>query len=111
MQAMLERDLASVAIFQKSLQLQINMPEKEGLYKGCYAMLFCRVILGEQLHTKMFRREESAAEASRGGYDSILAEPHGAVHREFVVLDGKQIYPECALVYEGQGIDFGMCPL
>ena len=84
--------------------------EGEGLYKGCYAMLLCRVILGAQYCTKMFRKEDAAAEAARSGCDSILAEPHGTLHREFVVLDGCQIYPEYALVYERQGPDFGMCP-
>eukprot|EP00438_Fugacium_kawagutii_P028706 Skav229180 [mRNA] locus=scaffold1004:222636:229187:- [translate_table: standard] len=84
--------------------------EGEGLYQGCYAMLLCRVILGSQYCTKMFRKEDAAAEAARSGCDSILAEPHGTLHREFVVLDGSQIYPEYALVYERQGADFGMCP-
>ena len=84
--------------------------EGEGLYKGCHAMLLCRVILGAQYCTKMFRKEDSAAEAARNGCHSILAEPHGTLHREFVVLDGSQIYPEYALVYERQGADFGMCP-
>ena len=33
--------------------------EGEGLYKGCHAMLLCRVILGAQYCTKMFRKGSS----------------------------------------------------
>ena len=84
--------------------------EGEGLYKGCYALLFCRVILGQQFYTTSFRNEEAADEARRRGCDSLLVERHGALHREFVVLHGSQIYPEYALVYERQGADYFFCP-
>ena len=84
--------------------------EGEGLYRACYALLLCRVLLGRQFHTTLFRDEGVAEEAFRRRFDSVLAEPHGNLHREFVVFDGCQVYPEYALVYERQSPDAFMCP-
>jgi len=71
----------------------------EGIYKDCFAMLLCRVVLGRQLHTNAFRWEDAAQQAG-SRYDAILAEPKGSSFREFVALEDAQIYPEFALVYE-----------
>eukprot|EP00931_Biecheleriopsis_adriatica_P041447 TRINITY_DN23687_c0_g1_i1.p1 TRINITY_DN23687_c0_g1~~TRINITY_DN23687_c0_g1_i1.p1 ORF type:complete len:590 (-),score=102.13 TRINITY_DN23687_c0_g1_i1:203-1972(-) len=81
--------------------------EGEGIYKGCYAMLLCRVLCGRQFHVTAYR-DETATDRARG-CDSTLAEPHGSHHREFIVFDSSQIYPEYALVYERQEVDF-VCP-
>ncbi|CAE7766684.1 TNKS2, partial [Symbiodinium pilosum] len=84
--------------------------EGDGLYHACYALLLCRVLLGRQFHTKCFRNEGAAEAFRRNRFDSVLAEPHETLHREFVVFDGHQVYPEYALVYERQSPDFMLCP-
>mmetsp|Transcript_37076 Transcript_37076/g.106520 ORF Transcript_37076/g.106520 Transcript_37076/m.106520 type:complete len:582 (+) Transcript_37076:61-1806(+) len=71
----------------------------EGIYKDCYAMLLCRVVLGKQLHTNLFRWEGAAQQAA-GAHDALVAEPRCASYREYVALEDAQIYPEFALVYE-----------
>ncbi|OLP83580.1 Tankyrase-1 [Symbiodinium microadriaticum] len=84
--------------------------EGEGLYRACYALLLCRVLLGRQYRTTKFRDESVTEEAFRQRFDSVLAEPHCHLHREFVIFDGHQVYPEYALVYERLSPDFWMCP-
>eukprot|EP00928_Gymnodinium_smaydae_P044826 TRINITY_DN29918_c0_g1_i1.p1 TRINITY_DN29918_c0_g1~~TRINITY_DN29918_c0_g1_i1.p1 ORF type:complete len:568 (+),score=96.97 TRINITY_DN29918_c0_g1_i1:18-1721(+) len=71
----------------------------EGVYKSCYAMLLCRVVLGRQFHTQEYRSYDATWKARRR-YDSTLAEPRGQSYREFVVFNSEQVYPEYALVYE-----------
>ena len=84
--------------------------EGEGLYRACYALLLCRVLLGRQYRTTKFRDESVTEEAFRQRFDSVLAEPNGHLHREFVIFDGHQVYPEYALVYERLSADCWICP-
>jgi len=74
----------------------------EGIYKDCYAMLLCRVVLGKQYHTTAFRQEDASQQAMGifGAHDSTLAEPMGSSVREFVVFEDAQVYPEYVIVYE-----------
>ena len=64
---------------------------------GEYCMLLCRVILGEphqiSNHFGANRRLPPAKNANGERYDSVVVHPPGA-HREFIVYDGDQTYPE-----------------
>ena len=64
-----------------------------------YALVLCRVVLGDIYHTSTSytgRRAPGNAAHSRGGgtFDSIVAFRGGQVHREFIVFDNAQVYPE-----------------
>eukprot|EP00928_Gymnodinium_smaydae_P007623 TRINITY_DN12734_c0_g1_i4.p1 TRINITY_DN12734_c0_g1~~TRINITY_DN12734_c0_g1_i4.p1 ORF type:complete len:529 (+),score=107.59 TRINITY_DN12734_c0_g1_i4:126-1712(+) len=71
----------------------------EGLYKDCYAMMLCRVVLGKQFRTDAYRSEDVTS-AAKGRHDSTLAEPKGTSVREFIAHETNQVYPEYALIYE-----------
>ena len=66
-----------------------------------YGILLCRVVLGDihQLSVQYTGREaplNPAAQQSRPGtrYDSIVACGGGQIHREFIVFNNAQVYPE-----------------
>lgn len=73
-----------------------------GFYSGCFAMLLCRVVLGEAqvLEEADYRAHERVGPGQ--AFDSTVGDRESAVgtYREFVVSSRDQIYPEYAIVYE-----------
>eukprot|EP00928_Gymnodinium_smaydae_P015504 TRINITY_DN15732_c0_g1_i1.p1 TRINITY_DN15732_c0_g1~~TRINITY_DN15732_c0_g1_i1.p1 ORF type:complete len:387 (-),score=42.38 TRINITY_DN15732_c0_g1_i1:90-1250(-) len=74
----------------------------QGIYKGIYAMLLCRVCCGEMF--RVLRRDDALiTEAlASGDYDSVLGDRESSVgtYREFVVYRERQIYPEYVVLYK-----------
>jgi len=81
--------------------------DQEGIYKGVYCLLLCRVVLGETL------RLTTGGEATHGmiksavesaAYDSVLGDREASVgtYREFVVFQEDQVYPEYLILYKRQ---------
>jgi cell division protein FtsB len=77
---------------------------KEGtgiMGKGQYALLLCRVVCGNMRYvTNMDTAAHSKTTAPE--HHSLLGDREAAVgtYREFIVYDGKQVYPEFAIIYE-----------
>lgn len=73
-----------------------------GYFGGCFALLLCRVILGEAqvLQKAEYQAHERVGE--NADFDSTVGDRESAVgtYREFVVPNQDQIYPEYAIVYE-----------
>eukprot|EP00931_Biecheleriopsis_adriatica_P035051 TRINITY_DN20201_c0_g1_i1.p1 TRINITY_DN20201_c0_g1~~TRINITY_DN20201_c0_g1_i1.p1 ORF type:complete len:437 (-),score=34.23 TRINITY_DN20201_c0_g1_i1:42-1295(-) len=75
----------------------------DDLYQGIYAILLCRVVCGEMLHTTNDRDIPNIEKAIRSRtHDSVLGDREQAVgtYREFVVFREAQIYPEYVILYE-----------
>jgi len=83
---------------------EYSSDDKEGIYKGLYAMLVCRVTCGACLYNSEVRPDtESLLKkvAPRGPYHSVLGDREKArgTYREFVVYDKDQVYPEYVVLY------------
>lgn len=81
---------------------EYSSDDRDGYYQGYFAMLLCRVVLGEVQH--LLRADPEAHTRTGPGlsYDSTLGDREAAVgtYREFVVPSQEQIYPEYAIIYE-----------
>lgn len=75
--------------------------EPDGYYQGIYALVLCRVVLGEYFYTQD-RNPNAHVEVQSGRYDSTLGDRLKKVDtfREFVVYNADQIYPEFVVVYQ-----------
>eukprot|EP00931_Biecheleriopsis_adriatica_P094366 TRINITY_DN6801_c0_g1_i1.p1 TRINITY_DN6801_c0_g1~~TRINITY_DN6801_c0_g1_i1.p1 ORF type:complete len:775 (-),score=113.21 TRINITY_DN6801_c0_g1_i1:7-2052(-) len=74
--------------------------EPDGYYKGVYAMLLCRVCMGNMFYTT--KRDSEAKDGfEEGKYDSTLGDraKYHKTFREFVVYESDQIYPEYLILY------------
>lgn len=69
---------------------------ESGEHAGCQVMMLCRVVLGNVRHVSGC---DQAAErlVVNSGYDSVLGRTD---HREFLVYDVSQIYPEYIMFYK-----------
>merc|ERR1711881_664917 len=78
--------------------------EENGYYKGIFAVLICRVVLGEPYITED-RDTEAAQHYHAGVSDSTMGDREKSVstYREFVVYDESQVYPEYCVLYERLG--------
>jgi len=71
-----------------------------------YAVLLCRVVLGDVYHTstqmKGARLPPANPRHSKAGglHDSVVACGASQVHREFIVFDNSQVYPEYIVHFE-----------
>ena len=79
--------------------------DAEGMSKGQFCFLLCRVVLGEQLimTTGGSAVHTIIAEALKSGqYDSIVGDREASVgtYREFVVYDDALVYPEYVVLYK-----------
>eukprot|EP00746_Dinoflagellata_sp_MGD_P111392 gnl/MRDRNA2_/MRDRNA2_48201_c0_seq1.p1 gnl/MRDRNA2_/MRDRNA2_48201_c0~~gnl/MRDRNA2_/MRDRNA2_48201_c0_seq1.p1 ORF type:complete len:412 (-),score=105.41 gnl/MRDRNA2_/MRDRNA2_48201_c0_seq1:211-1446(-) len=79
--------------------------DSDGIYKGLYCLLLCRVTLGEML--TMTAGGDAVhgvvkAAMDSGAYESILGDREASVgtYREFVVCNEKQVYPEFVVLYQ-----------
>jgi len=81
---------------------EYSSDDKEGYYRGYYAMLLCRVTLGR---AQILQGPDPIAESRIGPgrpFDSAIGPvpcSFGAF-REFMVTDRDQVYPEYAVIYE-----------
>jgi len=77
--------------------------DKEGVYKGLYAMLLCRVTLGNPVVSKDVTPDiQKLKEAlAADDHQSILGDREAArgTYREFIVQDPTQVYPAYAIIY------------
>lgn len=77
--------------------------DHDGLYKGLYAMLLCRVCLGNPIFSADVHPNASELQGKldAGGFHSIVGDRARAVgtFREFVIRDPRQAYPAFAIIY------------
>lgn len=77
--------------------------DKDGLYKGLYAMLLCRVSLGNPIVNEEVEPnlEELDRLLSTDDKHSIVGDRERArgTYREFVIRDPQQVYPAYAIIY------------
>eukprot|EP00932_Pfiesteria_piscicida_P016606 SRR837773.3522.p1 GENE.SRR837773.3522~~SRR837773.3522.p1 ORF type:complete len:268 (+),score=91.01 SRR837773.3522:99-806(+) len=79
--------------------------DKDGIYRGLYAMLLCRVTLGKSLYTdEHFPDGDKLANACTGlcaQYHSVLGDREKArgTYREFIIFEPQQVYPEYVIIY------------
>lgn len=70
---------------------------------GERTIMFCRVLMGDSHHTSSgmakARRPPDIPGRSGRTYDSVLASGGSQVHREFMVYDKNQVYPEYIVYY------------
>mmetsp|Transcript_58465 Transcript_58465/g.190661 ORF Transcript_58465/g.190661 Transcript_58465/m.190661 type:complete len:685 (-) Transcript_58465:152-2206(-) len=73
-----------------------------GYFGGCFAMLLCRVVLGESQVLTEADYEAHHRVGPGCDFDSTVGDRESAVgtYREFVVSSQDQVYPEYAIVYE-----------
>ena len=71
---------------------------------GEFTMLYCRVLLGDPHLTNTQLKNQRRAPEKPGHpgriYDSVVASGGSQVHREFIVYDRHQIYPEFLIYYK-----------
>lgn len=71
---------------------------------GERTMLYCRVLMGDAYRTSANLREARRAPDKPGSggaaFDSVLASGGAQVHREFIVYDRNQVYPEFIIYYK-----------
>mmetsp|Transcript_142707 Transcript_142707/g.443842 ORF Transcript_142707/g.443842 Transcript_142707/m.443842 type:complete len:515 (-) Transcript_142707:122-1666(-) len=79
--------------------------ELDGLYRGLYCLLLCRVVLGELLHLPTggeatHQTIKTAIESEV--FDSVLGDRAASVgtYREFIVYQEDQVYPEYLVLYQ-----------
>ena len=69
-----------------------------------YLARYCRVLLGDVYHTNTNLGNERRAPQKPGGggatYDSVVASGGNQKHREFIVYDRHQVYPEFIIYYK-----------
>jgi hypothetical protein len=77
--------------------------DEDGLYKGLYAMLLCRVCLGNPAFSAEVAPDvvQLQKRLSNGECHSILGDRARAVgtYREFIIRDPRQAYPAFAVIY------------
>jgi hypothetical protein len=77
--------------------------DADGIYKGLYAMLLCRVSLGNVLVNEEVQPdvEEITRQLEAGDKHSILGnrEKIRGTYREFVIRNPQQVYPAYAIIY------------
>ena len=70
---------------------------------GEHAILYCRVAMGDAFRTSSQLKNRRRAPDKPGGrwgtFDSVLASGGAQVHREFIVYDRNQVYPEFIVYY------------
>jgi len=76
--------------------------EEDGYYRGYYAMLLCRVTLGEVQILQQADHQAHTRVGASHQYDSTLGDREAAAgtYREFVVPTQLAAYPEYAIIYE-----------
>jgi len=81
---------------------EYSKDQEDGYYKGYYAMLLCRVILGKVQVLAEFDTEACSRLGEGQAFDSTLGDREAVAntYREFVVPSAAQIYPEYAIIYE-----------
>jgi len=81
---------------------EYSRDDKEGYFRGCFAVLLCRAVVGE---AQVLQRADYDA-AERVGhsmsFDATVGDRESAVgtYKEFVVPTADAIYPEYAVIYE-----------
>jgi len=87
----------------KADEYAMDDDREDGLYKGLFAMLLCRVTLGNPVETtEVEPNVAKLAEAlSCDDHHSILGDREAArgTFREFIVRDPNQAYPAYAVIY------------
>jgi len=75
--------------------------DDSGLYSGIYALLVCRVALGEIFRVTKSNIPAIEKSLASGEFDAVMGDREAAVgtYREFVVFDEAQIYPEYIILY------------
>jgi hypothetical protein len=79
--------------------------EPDGYYKGVYALLLCRAVMGKMYYTT--QRDTSAGDkVASGNYDSTLGDrtKHTGTFREFVLYNADQVYPEYIVLYSRMNV-------
>jgi hypothetical protein len=79
--------------------------EPNGYYKGVYALLLCRAVMGKMYYTT--QRDTSAGDkVASGNYDSTLGDrtKHTGTFREFVLYNADQLYPEYIVLYSRMSV-------
>ena len=87
----------------KSDEYVVETPVKIGLSQEThYAMLLCRVCLGELYRITDFDRSAERHVLGSSKYDSLLGDREAVrgTYREFIVYDGAQVYPEYVIIYK-----------
>lgn len=102
-------ELDRLEFFEDTSRADRDASSGKGLYKDCYSMLLCRVVLGSQQLIQLGTEEEASTSSSsedaqaqkcdRINFDSSVTEDHGFA-RIFAPFDHAQVYPEYAIVYE-----------
>jgi ribosomal protein L33 len=79
---------------------EYSRDERNGYYRGVYALLLCRVCMGRYYYTTE-RDVYAGGRVSSGKYDSTCGDRARSADtfREFVVYDQDQIYPEYLVLY------------
>lgn len=74
--------------------------DAEGTYKGLFAMLVCRAIVGKPFVTQ--QAGNWASHVTSGAYDCVLGDREAAVgtFREFIFFHESSIYPEYVVLYQ-----------
>jgi hypothetical protein len=71
---------------------------------GEHVILYCRVALGDAFRTstqlKNRRRAPDKPDGRGSTFDSVVARGGSQVHREFIVYDRNQVYPEFVIYYK-----------
>jgi len=83
---------------------EYSSDDKDGIYKGLYAMLLCRVTCGACLYSDEVKPDSKSLLSKvgpRGNYHAVLGDREKArgTYREFVVYDKDQVYPEYVVIY------------
>lgn len=77
--------------------------DKDGLYRGLYAMLLCRATLGNPVITEEVTPDVDALgeKLSADEFHCIVGDREKAkgTYREFIVRDKRQVYPAYAIIY------------
>jgi len=78
--------------------------DMDGLYQGLFAMLLCRVVCGDLLHTADVKpnvKDLVNDVVDEKKHHSVLGDREKArnTYREFIVYDNNQAYPEYIIIY------------
>ncbi|CAK0827595.1 unnamed protein product [Prorocentrum cordatum] len=77
--------------------------DKEGIYKGLFAMLLCRASLGNPIINEEVQPDKEEIHRLLQAHDkhSVVGDREKArgTYREFVVRDGRGVYPAYVIIY------------
>jgi hypothetical protein len=77
--------------------------DKEGIYKGLFAMLLCRASLGNPIVNEEVQPDKEEITRLLQAHDkhSVLGDREKArgTYREFIVRDGRGVYPAYVIIY------------